>query len=169
MDNHTFTIRFLGELNIFLPKERKHRSFSHTVKGKPSIKDTVEALRVPHTEIDCILVNGRSVDFHYQVRGKEKIRVYPDSARVKNIKVKRLRPKFPGRPRFLTDVHLGKLTRHLRLLGFNTLYQHDYSDQEIIEEVKNKKRIVLTRDIGLLKNKAIKIKQELLILVLLRH
>ena len=55
--SRTFTIRFYGDLSIFLTAARKGRSFSHTVKGKPSIKDTVEALRVPHTEIDAILVD----------------------------------------------------------------------------------------------------------------
>ena len=128
------------------------------VKGTPSIKDTVESLRVPHTEIDVIVVNGRSVGFNYLIKGGEKIKVYDDCRRGQGtgFRVQKLRPKFPGRPCFLADVHLGKLARHLRLLGFDTLYRQDFQDSEIIDRIKKEKRIVLTRDIGLLKNKAIR-------------
>lgn len=166
--SHTFTIRFFSVLNIFLAPEKKKITFSHTIKGKPSIKDTVEALGVPHTEIDCILVNGKPVDFNYLIQGGEKIRVYPAGAGNRrgrpcacpNDKWRPqgapLQPRFPYRPRFLADVHLGKLARHLRLLGFDTLYERDYADPQIIERIKGKKRIVLTRDIGLLKNKAVR-------------
>lgn len=151
----TFTIRFIGKLGIFLSPEKRSRTFSHTVKGMPSIKDTVEALGVPHPEIDCLVVNGRPVDFAYQIKGGEKIRVYPDGTKVKSAGVKRLRGRYSSRPKFILDVHLGKLARHLRLLGFDTLYQSDLTDRQIVECVKKGKRIVLTRDIGLLKNKAI--------------
>lgn len=154
--SHTFTIRFIGNLDIFLAPERRKITFSHTIKGKPSIKDTVEALGVPHTEVDCLVVDGRSVDFNYQVKGGEKIRVYPDSAKVRLPDIRKLQPRFPYRPRFIADVHLGKLARHLRLLGFDTLYEKDYADDEIIEKARREKRIVLTRDIGLLKNKAVR-------------
>ena len=79
MDTYqTFTIRFIGKLGIFLSAEKRTRVFSHTVRGRPSIKDTVEALGVPHPEIDCLVVDGRPVDFDYQIKGGEKIRVYPD-------------------------------------------------------------------------------------------
>lgn len=150
------TIRFYGELSIFLAPERRKRTFLYTVKGEPSIKDTVEALGVPHTEIDCLVVNGRSVGFTYHIRGSEKIRVYPDRSKVKLARVKKLRNRFPYRPKFILDVHLGKLARNLRLLGFDTLYQRDYTDPQIVDCIKKERRIVLTRDIGLLKNKAIK-------------
>ena|SRR3990167_2995913 len=156
MDTYqTFTIRFMGKLGIFLSPEKRSRTFSHTVKGRPSIKDTVEALGVPHTEIDCLTVNGQSVDFAYQIKGGEKIRAYPDGAKVKLARVKRLQGRTAGRPKFILDVHLGKLARHLRLLGFDSLYQSDFTDRQIVECAKKEKRIVLTRDIGLLKNKAV--------------
>src|SRR3990167_920567 len=112
MDTYqTFTIRFMGKLGIFLSPEKRSRTFSHTVKGQPSIKDTVEALGVPHTEIDCLVVDGRSVDFAYQIRGGEKVRVYSDSTKVKLAGIKKLQIRFPYRPKFILDVHLGKLAR----------------------------------------------------------
>ena len=59
------TFRFYEELNDFLPKHRRKTDFEAKFKGKRSIKDMIEALGVPHTEIDLILVNGKSVDFNY--------------------------------------------------------------------------------------------------------
>ena len=59
-------------------------------------------------------------------------------------------------PKFILDVHLGKLARYLRMLGFDTLYENDYSDPEIVRIAKSEKRNVLTRDVELLKIKAVK-------------
>jgi hypothetical protein len=44
-------------------------------KGKRSIKDMVEALGVPHTEINLILVNGISVSFDYILEDNERVMV----------------------------------------------------------------------------------------------
>jgi uncharacterized protein with PIN domain len=48
--------------------------------------------------------------------------------------------------RFVLDVHLGKLARHLRMVGFDTLWKDDYSDPELLEISKTENRILLTRD-----------------------
>jgi hypothetical protein len=52
-------------------------------------------------------------------------------------------------------VHLGRLARALRVLGFNTLYRNDYTDHEIVAIASSDHRIVLTRDRGLLKHSAV--------------
>lgn len=56
-------------------------------------------------------------------------------------------------PGFICDVHLGKLARRLRLLGFDTLYRNDLEDEEIIQIAEKEHRIVLTRDGEILSNK----------------
>ena len=61
-------IRFYEELNDFLPPKQRRTTFQHHLKLPGSIKDMIEALGVPHTEIDLILVNGHSVDFNYPVQ-----------------------------------------------------------------------------------------------------
>jgi uncharacterized protein with PIN domain len=58
-------------------------------------------------------------------------------------------------PRFVLDVHLGKLARYLRLLGFDTLYERDYADAVIASISVSQSRILLTRDKGLLKRKEV--------------
>lgn len=147
--------RFYGELNDFLIPLRRHRTFEHTVRGRPSIKDTVEALGVPHTEIGAIFANGRPVNFSYQPREKDCVRVYPEGRATKGKTSRALRAAYGLRPRFVLDSHLGKLARHLRLLGYDTVYKTVFPDDEIIARGVKEKRIILTRDIGLLKNKNI--------------
>ena len=56
-------------------------------------------------------------------------------------------------PRFILDTHLGKLAKYLRMLGFDTLYQNDYDDDQIIRIAHEEDRIILTRDKLLLKSK----------------
>jgi uncharacterized protein with PIN domain len=48
-------------------------------------------------------------------------------------------------------VHLGKLVRLLRLVGFDALYRSDFHDEEILRISMEESRIILTRDIGILK------------------
>lgn len=58
--------------------------------------------------------------------------------------------------RFILDVHLGKLARWLRLLGFDTLYRNDYDDPEIVAIAAVEGRTVLTRDSGIIKRRAVR-------------
>lgn len=145
--------RFYKELNDFLPLEKREILFPYTFRGNPSVKDAIEAMRVPHVEVDLILVNSLSVDFSYKLKDADTVSVYPvfesfDIASVTHLREKPLRAL-----RFICDVHLGKLTKLLRLCGFDTRFDKTLCDKEIIEISMSDKRIILTRDIGLLKNK----------------
>jgi uncharacterized protein with PIN domain len=148
---HSANFRFYAELNDFLPPARRGRSFAHRFNGTPSVKDTVEAIGVPHTEIDLILVNGVSVGFGHLLRGDERVAVFPMFERFDITSETRLRPRPLREPRFLLDVHLGKLARYLRLLGFDAAYANDIEDAEIVTRAAAERRIILTRDVGLLK------------------
>jgi uncharacterized protein len=155
MEN-TAQFRFYEELNDFLPLKRKKLDFSFKFNGNPSIKDAIESLGVPHTEVDLILVNKVSVNFNYQLKNGDRVSVYPVFETLEVADVCRLRPKPLRELKFILDVHLGKLAKYLRLLGFDTLYANNYSDKDIVEVItKDSGRIVLTRDRGLLKRKII--------------
>lgn len=149
------TFRFYEELNDFLPAERRKVPFTYEFSGNPAVKDAVEALGVPHTEIDLILANGRSVDFFYHLQNDDMISVYPVFESIDISPVTRLRQKPLREPKFILDVHLGTLAKYLRILGFDTLYANDYDDPEIVAISCREKRVILTRDIGLLKNSAV--------------
>ena len=142
--------RFHGELNFFLPPERNDVNFVHQFKKRPSIKDTIESLGVPHPEVYCIEVNGENVDFSYILQDGDKVEVYPISARTYREINLIVRPPEPQEKCFVLDVHLGKLASSLRMLGFDTLYRNDYDDEELAEISAAENRILLTRDTGLL-------------------
>ena len=73
----TAWFRFYEELNDFLPAARRKQTFRHRLNRRASIKDVIESLGVPHTEVELILANGRSVDFSYIVGDGDRISVYP--------------------------------------------------------------------------------------------
>jgi len=106
---------------------------------------------VPHVEVDLILVNGQSVDFGYRVQDGDRISVYPVFEAFDIAGLTRLRPEPLRDPRFVLDVHLGRLTAYLRMLGFDTLYQNQWADERLAEISQIEHRILLTRDVGLLK------------------
>jgi hypothetical protein len=59
--------RYYAELNDFLPPVRRFASFTHSFELSASVKDMIESMGVPHTEVDLILVNGVPVDFSHRV------------------------------------------------------------------------------------------------------
>jgi len=144
--------RFYEELNAFLEPRLRRRCFEHAYDGTPSVKDRIEALGVPHTEVDLILVDGRSVDFSHRLVGGERVAVYPVFERLDISETTRLRSRPLRDPRFHLDVHLGRLAAYLRLLGFDCRYHNRAEDAVIIETARAEHRIVLTRDLGLLKD-----------------
>jgi uncharacterized protein with PIN domain len=151
MQKKEASFRFYEELNDFLPREKHKTWFPYCFAGNPSIKDAIEAIGVPHTEVDLILVNGESVDFDYRLQHGDQVSVYPTFESFDLTSVTRLRPQPLRRVRFILDVHLGKLARLLRMLGFDTYYRNDLDDREIVERAQQEDRIILTRDIGILK------------------
>ncbi|HET9483687.1 MAG TPA: DUF5615 family PIN-like protein [Xanthomonadales bacterium] len=148
----TCEFRFYAELNDLLPRERRKVAFTHAFTGTPSVKDPIEALGVPHTEVDLILVDGESVGFGHRLRGGERVAVYPVFERFDIAAVTRVRAEPLRELKFVLDVHLGRLAAYLRMLGFDCVYFNDLRDEEIVRLARAEQRIVLTRDIGLLKN-----------------
>src|SRR4030042_2496300 len=121
--------RFYAELNDFLPPERRGVRFTHLFALSTSVKDMIEALGIPHAEIDLILVNGHSVDFSYLVQDGDWISVYPVFESLDITPLVHVRPQPLRETRFILDAHLGKLAIYLRMLGYDTLYRNNYQDE----------------------------------------
>lgn len=119
------------------------------------MKDLVEGLGVPHTEIDLILVNGRSVDFDYRVASGDRISVYPMFEAFDISGLTYLRPEPLRELRFVADVHLGRLAVFMRLAGFDTTYRNDWDDASLVSWSVAERRVLLTRDRGILKRAAV--------------
>lgn len=143
--------RFYAELNDFLPPACRGIAFTHAFEGRVSIKHLIEALGVPHPEVDLVLVNGQSVDFSYLAHDGDRISVYPVFESIDITPLVRVRPQPLREPRFVLDTHLGRLAAYLRMLGFDTLYQNNFLDEELALISSQEGRILLTRDRGLLK------------------
>jgi uncharacterized protein len=144
------TFRFYGELNDFLSPARRDAPFSHYFDLSASVKDLIESLGVPHPEVELILVHGIPVGFGYLVHAGDDISIYPASRALDMRGHPPLRPALADH-RFVIDAHLGRLARYFRLFGFDALYDSNAEDKELARASHDEQRILLTRDLGLLK------------------
>lgn len=147
--------RFYEELNDFLPKDRRKVAFGYRFHGTPSVRDAIQALGVPHTAVDLVLVDGRSVDFAHRLEGGERVAVYPVFERLDISPLVRLRPEPLRDSRFVADAHLGRLAHYLRMLGFDTLHEPRWRKAALIETALREGRVILTRDVGILKQRRV--------------
>jgi uncharacterized protein with PIN domain len=145
------TFRFYEELNDFLPEAQRKRDIAIEIDRSRSVKDAIESAGVPHPEVDLIVVDGQSVGFGHLLRGGERVAVYPMFEALDISPLVRLRPRPLRDPRFVADGHLAKLSRHLRMAGFDTLCEGDWDDDRIVELAAAQKRTILTRDKGMLR------------------
>jgi uncharacterized protein with PIN domain len=152
---HPVEVRAYAELNDFLPADARGTTLSRPVRPHQTVKDIVEAVGIPHTEIDLVVVDGEPVGFDHRPGPGARVAVYPVFERVDIGPVGRLRPAPLRDPRFVADVHLGRLARLLRLVGFDTRWRNDLSDEELATIGRREHRILLTRDRGLLKRRAV--------------
>ena len=151
----TATFRFYEELNDFLAPERRRRAFSCPCARRATTKHMIEALGVPHTEVELVLLNGESVGFGALLREGDRVAVYPKFEALDVTPLLRVRAQALRCTRFVADAHLGGLARLLRMTGFDTLYDNHFQDDEIERIAGAQERIVLTRDRELLKRRGI--------------
>ena len=143
--------RFSGELNDFLAPQRRSREFEHRCARAATVKNAIEALGVPHTEVELILVNGCTVDMTYRVQDGDRVDVSPKFEDAGLEPRLHIRAPLPAPARFIADSQLGALARLLRILGFDTVYDNGYADHEVRRCAAEEERIILTRDRELLK------------------
>lgn len=148
----TATFRFYAELNDLVAPERRQVDSSYSFDVAPSVKDAIEALGVPHTEVSVILADGARVGFAHRLVDGSRIAVYP---RFRLLAAAPFPTEGPGVARFVVDGHLGTLARYLRLLGFDTLYHASWPDGVLAELSAGEGRILITKDRGLLKRRRV--------------
>jgi uncharacterized protein len=129
-------------LELFLRPSVRGRPVPMTCDGVSTLGHVVESVGVPLTEVGSLLVNGQVADRGYRPRAGDAIEVTPVS-----------RPQRLDEARFLLDVHLGALARRLRLLGIDTAYHRYADDDDLIDEAKADRRVLLTQDRGLLRRR----------------
>jgi uncharacterized protein with PIN domain len=146
---HAF-VRFYAELNDFLPPPNRYVTSNIPFAGAVSVSDLIAASGVPLAEVDLVVRGGESVPMSAGVRDGDRIAVYPvfESFDISSLHHAGVRPL--RSPRFVCDVHLGKLAGFLRMIGFDTLYRGDYHDTELIQISLDQRRALLSRDRRLL-------------------
>jgi uncharacterized protein len=108
-------LRFYAELNGLLSPQRRGERIVHSLETSASVKDVIEALGVPHTEVDLVLLNGESVGFSRLVQDGDRISVYPVFRSLDIAPLARLRAESFAEKRFVLDTHLGRLAAYQRM------------------------------------------------------
>lgn len=138
----SITARVYGPLNDFLPAEQRGEQLPLTVAAHQNCKDVLEALGVPHVEIAQLFVNGEEASLEDKLHEGDRLVAFP---------ITDLAPAPDEPPRFIIDGHLGALARHLRLLGFDAEWEAQPEDKTLALRSAEEDRVLLTRDVGLLK------------------
>lgn len=144
MDGPEAEVRFAAELLPFLAPGHRRGPVRVDCDGTSSLGHVVQSLGVPLTEVGGLTVNGRPAAPGYRPGGGDVV----DVAGVR-------RPQRLGSPRFVLDVHLGTVARRLRLVGVDAAYANDRDDDALIEQANAERRVLLTRDRGLLCRRAL--------------
>ncbi|MFE3190948.1 Mut7-C RNAse domain-containing protein [Nocardia sp. NPDC059240] len=143
MNAGEITVEFAPELRVFVGQRD---ASPIRIDGTSTLGHVVESLGVPLTEVGALTVDGESVAAgHIPADG--------ETVGVSSV----MRPQPSSEPlRFLLDIHLGTLTRRLRLLGIDAAYENpDIGDAALAARSAAEQRVLLSRDRGLLRRREI--------------
>jgi uncharacterized protein with PIN domain len=147
-------LRAYASLNDFLAPRLRQRTSYHATEPRATVKDFIERVGIPHVEVDLLIVNGESTGFDRLLDDGDRVAAFPRFFAIDVADLSCVRPA-PRRVAFVLDVHLGRLARYLRLAGLDVRYTNDASDEELAAVSAADGRILLTRDVGLLKRRAV--------------
>ncbi|MGE5358000.1 MAG: Mut7-C RNAse domain-containing protein [Bacteroidales bacterium] len=148
-------VRAYGNLNDFLPNAQHHAAVTVTAEPGASVKDIIERLGIPHPEVDLLLADGQPVGFGFAPPQGCRIAVFPRFHAIEVDEITCVRPLVPSPNSFVLDGHLGKLAKHLRLLGLDATCPPGATDDVLAQQSADEGRILLTRDVGLLKRRIV--------------
>lgn len=140
------SVSFEGELADHLDPTPSDATVELTLELPAGLRDVIQSLGVPHPECGAVIVNGETRTWDSRVADGDEISVVP---------------RFPldvppARARFLLDDHLGKLARHLRMLGVDADHRSGADDADLARRSVAESRTLLTRDRGLLMRAAVR-------------
>ena len=144
--NEQLTLVFFGNNRDLLRAPSSGGTVLYDLNRRASIKDIIEALGVPHTEIFRLEHGGNDISFRHIPSGGEKILVFPFDQQNNGRTPSALRPKPYGELKFLVDMSALKLARNLRMAGFDTVTAVDWNLKDIVELAKREERVVVTRN-----------------------
>lgn len=144
-----------GEIGWFLTRRNNTADLRLVRDRRASLKDTLEALGLPHTEVGRLLVDGLEVGFHHVPMQDCRVDVHPVEPPLDVTRPTKLRPEAWDNVRFLVDDNVGRLAGLLRAVGADALHVRGTTDSDLAARCEAERLILLTRDLGLLKRKNI--------------
>lgn len=147
--------RFYEELNDYLPEKNQKTWFEFPFSEGMILLEAIQSMSIPPHEIDLILVNQQSGRFDYVLKADDRISVYPVFELFNLSGISQLREDPLRNPTFICDVHLGRLAKYLRMLGWDTLYSNRYTPEEIVKISTLERRIILSRSRKLTRQKEV--------------
>ncbi|MCC2309802.1 Mut7-C ubiquitin/RNAse domain-containing protein [Cellulomonas chengniuliangii] len=138
-------LRIDPALRFLLTPRHRGEGFTAGAADTDTWGHVVESVGVPLTEVGALTVDGATV--------AASARADDGVLRVEPVR----RPQATGSspPRFLLDVHLGSLTRRLRLLGLDAAYRPEADDPALARIAAAEGRVLLTQDRGLLRRRSL--------------
>lgn len=130
------------------------QSLNLSVLRRPSVKDLLESLGIPHPEIGLLRINGREVSFAPVVSEGDRVEAFGLRPPVDLLATSLLRPGLNA-VRFAVDVNVGKLASMLRMAGLDAFYDPGLDDVGLAEAAQQEGRVLLTRDRSLLRRTAV--------------
>jgi uncharacterized protein with PIN domain len=109
-----------------------HAEFSYAFQERQSLKDALESMGIPHTEVGYIEIDGSPTGLDMRPTAGATVRVSGHQ--------RQQAPKG-----FVADVHLGALVRLLRMLGFDVLYDKDLNEQQLLTAALQSGKVLLSR------------------------
>lgn len=144
-------LTFHGDTRELLRLPETNGTVVYALNRRASIKDIIEAIGVPHTEVGRIVAGENELGFDYIVQEGERFDIFPQTGDIPVTEPTVLRPEPLPEPKFMVDVNVLKLARNLRLLGLDTTTVTGGTLVETARAAEKARRILLTRNRDLLK------------------
>lgn len=148
-------ILFHGDLQTILKTQSTSGVVDYPLTRRASIKDIVEAMGIPHTEVGRITVDAGDADFYYIPESSTTVEVWPFTREIALALPTVLWPVKITKVKFLVDSTALKLARDLRLLGLDTKTAVHQSILQIAESASNENRILISRNRELLQLRSV--------------
>ncbi|SCY81733.1 Mut7-C RNAse domain-containing protein [Desulfoluna spongiiphila] len=144
-----------GEIGWFFARKNRKADLCLVRDRRASIKDILESLGLPHTEVGRLLADGMEVGFNHVPVHDCRVDVHPVNSPFDVTRPTVLRPEAWDKIRFLVDDNVGRLAGLLRAVGVDALHTRGTTDFDLAARCEAEHLILLTRDLGLLKRKQI--------------
>jgi len=137
-------------------RHRTEGEVPYFLNRRASIKDIIESLGIPHTEIAAIKNGEQELPFSHIPAAGDKIDLYACTAGTDVTRPTLLRPEPLPAPLFAVDVNVAKLARLLRMAGLDTWYEPGLEEAELVERTVYGRRILLSRSRDILRRKNVR-------------